>query len=230
MPALTDREIAQLAYEAGFRGDALRWAVAIAKAESGGNPEAYNPEISAGTVPGSGSRGLWQIYGTAHPRYNSPLAFQPEVNARAAFEVYTQAGNRFTPWSTFNNGMAASYYNSVNVGSPSGGSNPSGSNNRGHAQPNRGGTGYTGTGSGSSNPLATVSGQIQQTNEALQNIASGQFLSDWFQKFDKVSFSFYIGGILLIGIGLIVLFAKPAQEIVVNVAKTAATGGVAAVL
>jgi len=105
MAILSAQQIAQLAYNAGFRGAALNTAVEIALAESGGNTQAYNPELSAGTANGSGSRGLWQIYGTAHPEYNNDGAFNPQTNAQAAFKVYQEAGNRFTPWSTYNLGM-----------------------------------------------------------------------------------------------------------------------------
>lgn len=106
MTILSDTQIAQLAYKAGFRGQALNVAVAIALAESGGNTNAYNPELAAGTPKNSGSRGLWQIYGVAHPEYNNAAAFNPLVNAQAAFKVFKEAGNRFTPWSTYNAGMA----------------------------------------------------------------------------------------------------------------------------
>jgi len=106
---LSDQELAQIAYNAGFRGNDLLTAVAIAKAESGGNPNAYNPETAAGTAAGSGSRGLWQIYGSAHPQYNNTGAFDPQTNANAAFQVYKEAGGRFTPWSTFNIGSFKQY-------------------------------------------------------------------------------------------------------------------------
>lgn len=106
MPVLSDMQIAQLAYNAGFRGKDLNTAVAIALAESGGNTDAYNPEAAAGTAQGSGSRGLWQIYGTAHPKYNNSSAFDPRINAQAAYEVYRQSGGHFTPWSTYNLGWA----------------------------------------------------------------------------------------------------------------------------
>lgn len=105
--ALSPQQIAQYAYRAGFRGADLVKAVAVALAESGGNPQAYNPETAAGTKPGSGSRGLWQIYGTAHPQYNNASVFDPQANANAAYQVYREAGNRFTPWSTWNLGMAS---------------------------------------------------------------------------------------------------------------------------
>lgn len=118
--ALTPNQIAQLAYNAGFRGSALRMAVAVALAESGGNPNAYNPESAAGTARGSGSRGLWQIYGTAHPWANSDIAFNPVFNAQAAYRVYKEAGNSFHPWSTFNNGSAHQISQSLRLDMPTG--------------------------------------------------------------------------------------------------------------
>lgn len=107
MTILTPSQIYGYAYRAGFRGADLLTAVAVAIKESGGNTQAYNPESAAGTRPGSGSRGLWQIYGTAHPEYNNTLVFDPQANANAAYKVYREAGGRFTPWSTYNNGSAS---------------------------------------------------------------------------------------------------------------------------
>lgn len=108
MAQYTPQQIAQFAYNAGFRGAALNQAVAIALAESGGRNDAYNPEAAAGTAQGSGSRGLWQIYGTAHPEYNNSQAFDPQVNANAAYKVFMEAGRSFRPWSTYNAGVRAS--------------------------------------------------------------------------------------------------------------------------
>ena len=79
-------------------------AVAIALAESGGNPDAYNPETAAGTPEGLGSYGLWQIYLKAHPNFQGLNLFDPQTNANAAYEVYAEAGNSFRPWSTYLNG------------------------------------------------------------------------------------------------------------------------------
>jgi len=108
MANLSPQQIAAYAYRAGFRGTDLLNAVAIAMRESNGNPTAYNPESAAGTKPGSGSRGLWQIYGSAHPQYNNDSVYDPMKNAEAAYQVYREAGNKFTPWSTWNNGSAKS--------------------------------------------------------------------------------------------------------------------------
>jgi len=112
---LTPKEIAYFAYRAGFRGKDLNTAVAIALAESGGNPIAYNPESAAGTRPGSGSRGLWQIYGTAHPWANNPQVFDPQANANAAFRVYMESGRSFRPWSTYNQGLASPRWNFAGI-------------------------------------------------------------------------------------------------------------------
>lgn len=97
-------DIARLAYNAGFRGDDLRTAVAIAYAESGGNPANYNPETAAGTPQGMGSVGLWQIYRKAHPDLAKLDLNDPQTNANAAFAVWTQAGKSFHPWATYQHG------------------------------------------------------------------------------------------------------------------------------
>ena len=227
MPVLSDQQLTQLAYDAGFRGEALRWAVAIAKAESGGNPSAYNPELAAGTTPGSGSRGLWQIYGTAHPQYNSSIAFDPVVNARAAYQVYREAGNRFTPWSTFTNGSAAQYYNGMKIKTPTktSGAKPS-------TQAGKLGTASGGAAGTSSSSAADqgIGSQLAANTQALQDIASGKFITNLFKPIDKTSFTIYMIGIVLMIIGLIILFQKPITTLAVNTAKVAQQAGVIALV
>ena len=107
---LSAAQIAQLASAAGFTGADLTTAVAIALAESGGNPKAYNPETAANTPVGQGSVGLWQIYQKAHPEFSGWNLLDPQTNANAAFSVYSAAGNSFKPWSTFKNGAYAKYF------------------------------------------------------------------------------------------------------------------------
>jgi hypothetical protein len=99
--------LASVASTAGFSGDALLTAVAVALAESGGKPTAYNPETAAGDAPGQGSYGLWQIHLKAHPEFASWNLFDPVQNAAAAFRVYRAAGNSFHPWSTYTSGAYA---------------------------------------------------------------------------------------------------------------------------
>lgn len=105
---MTPTEIASVAAAAGFTGYDLTTAVAVALAESGGNVNAYNPEVAAGTPTGYGSYGLWQIYEKAHPEFATWNLFDPQLNAQAAFSVYTNAGG-FRPWSTFNSGAYQAY-------------------------------------------------------------------------------------------------------------------------
>lgn len=108
-------QLAALAAAAGFSGSDLTTAVSIALAESGGNPQAYNPERAAGAAQGHGSYGLWQIYITAHPEYSAAQLIDPSYNAQAAFAVYREAGGRFTPWSTFKNGAYLAHVDAVNA-------------------------------------------------------------------------------------------------------------------
>jgi hypothetical protein len=101
---LTPAQIAQAASGAGFAGDALSTAIAIALAESGGKASAYNPETAAGAPQGQGSFGLWQIYLHKHPEFAGWDLTDPNTNAEAAFAVYNAAGSSFRPWATFGNG------------------------------------------------------------------------------------------------------------------------------
>ena len=102
-------ELVTFAQNAGFSGDDANTAAAIALAESGGNPHAYNPEILANAPQGQGSFGLWQIFLYRHPEFFGQALYDPQVNANAAFKVYTDAGNSFSPWSTYDTGAYREY-------------------------------------------------------------------------------------------------------------------------
>lgn len=104
-------QIAAVAANAGFSGDDLATAVAIALAESGGNPSAYNPESQAHAPSGRGSYGLWQIYLNVHPEFAGENLYDPQTNANAAFALYSQSG--FSPWSTYKSGAYLSHMGSV---------------------------------------------------------------------------------------------------------------------
>lgn len=97
---LTSDEIMQYAANAGFEGDDLNIAVAIALAESSGNPNALG---DLNITPG-GSVGLWQVNLKYHPEYTTDQLRDPQQNANAAFAIYQAAGDSFTPWSTFKSG------------------------------------------------------------------------------------------------------------------------------
>lgn len=102
---LSASEILGYASAAGFSGDDLQIATAIALAESSGDPQAHGDQkITAG-----GSIGLWQINLRWHPEFqaNPEALYDPQTNANAAYKVYLQQG--FTAWATYNNNMYAKY-------------------------------------------------------------------------------------------------------------------------
>src|SRR5690242_20008810 len=114
---LSASQLAILAENAGFTGAEISTAVAIALAESGGNPNAYNPEPAAGTPQGYGSYGLWQIYLKAHPEFAGEDLNDPQTNADLAYQVYAQSG--FSSWSTFNSGKYLAFLDEAQTALPS---------------------------------------------------------------------------------------------------------------
>jgi hypothetical protein len=103
---LTPKQLAQYAYDAGFRGRALTTAVAVALAESSGDPHAHN------ATPPDDSYGLWQVnmLGSLGPERRAAFdlrsdaeLFDPAVNARAAWSI-SRHGGSWRPWSTYTGG------------------------------------------------------------------------------------------------------------------------------
>jgi hypothetical protein len=108
MAVLPDKTIAGIALNAGFTGQALVIAVAVALAESGANPRAHNTNAATG----DNSYGLWQInmLGSMGPERrkqfnlkNNEELFDPSTNARVAYQMYKRRGG-FGDWSTYNHG------------------------------------------------------------------------------------------------------------------------------
>lgn len=100
--------------KAGFSGEGLRMAYAIAMAESGGNAHAHNG--NSGT--GDNSYGLFQInmLGGMGPerraRYglsSNDSLFDPLTNAKVAYAM-SNGGKNWGPWSTYGNGAYKKYY------------------------------------------------------------------------------------------------------------------------
>lgn len=98
---LTAQQVAAYAANAGFTGDDLIIATAIAGSESG-----YRPDV---TGDDGQSIGLWQIDRKYHPEFASWDLTDPQQNANAAFSVYQAAGNSFSPWSSYNSGKYSSF-------------------------------------------------------------------------------------------------------------------------
>ena len=106
---LSDSELADLLYKAGFRGDRLKTAFAVAKAESSGRPKAYKPPSNN---TGDDSYGIFQInmIGKLGPdrreRYGLKRdedLFDPARNAKVAFEM-SNKGKDWGAWTTYTGG------------------------------------------------------------------------------------------------------------------------------
>lgn len=104
--ALGFDDLAAADYKAGFRGQSLTWMVAIQMRESGGNPNAYNPNIHTGDqswglsqintlgANGPGIRKILQGLGYSGDFHD---LMNPLVNAQVAFKL-SNAGTNFEPW------------------------------------------------------------------------------------------------------------------------------------
>ncbi|GAA0603987.1 hypothetical protein GCM10010174_20630 [Kutzneria viridogrisea] len=129
---LTDQQIAQHAYDAGFRGDALTTAVAVAIAESHNNAHAVG-DVSLETAKWGPSVGLWQIrslnpgHGTAAERVlrDEQANADPATNARHAYAL-SNHGRNFRPWSTYTGGDYRRYLNRARTAGGQVGGTPAG--------------------------------------------------------------------------------------------------------
>lgn len=94
MAALSDSALWSLAQRT-FGAQLAPTMYAIAKAESGGRIDAYNPK-------GEDSVGLWQINRRAWPQFSHEQLATPEGNAAAARQVLAQQG--LDAWTTYTGG------------------------------------------------------------------------------------------------------------------------------
>ena len=94
---LTEQQVKQYLYNAGFRGKDLITAVKIAKCESGFNTNAHKKDAI------EDSRGLMQINvkENANPQYAHLNLFDPQINANVAYEIYTKWGKNFNAWTCY---------------------------------------------------------------------------------------------------------------------------------
>lgn len=113
MAKLSAGEISEYATLAGFSGDNVKIAVAVALAESGGDTNAHN------TKPPDDSYGLWQInmlgaLGPARRKQfhlsNNERLFDPQTNAYAAYGIWKSNG--WKAWTTYTSGEYKSHADS----------------------------------------------------------------------------------------------------------------------
>lgn len=104
---LSDAEAAQVMAQAGFSGEALVTALAVAIGESGLNPAVPGPTIAADGTLGR-PQGLFQIRedsrqtGTGGWRDGEKL-YSPLFNAKAAYAI-SNGGTNWQPWEVFTSG------------------------------------------------------------------------------------------------------------------------------
>lgn len=98
MPTLNASQIAAYARAAGFSGQELTVAVAVALGESSGRTTVVNP---------IGCVGLWQInqpvHVQSHPTWSKEWLKNPANNARAAYTL-SNGGRNWQPWEAYTNG------------------------------------------------------------------------------------------------------------------------------
>lgn len=94
--AMSAKAIAQVAYNAGWRGEELVTATAVALAESSGQYWVVNQ---------IGCVGLWQINVPVHPQWTTAAMKDPAKNAAAAMTLYKGAKsagkNAWSPWEAY---------------------------------------------------------------------------------------------------------------------------------
>jgi hypothetical protein len=101
-PRLGVAKIGQIAAQAGFSGEGLAIAIAVALAESGGDPLATDHDRD-GTV----DRGLWQI-NSVHTAYSAACDYAPFCAAGAAYQI-SNGGRDWSPWVTYQRGEEIAY-------------------------------------------------------------------------------------------------------------------------
>lgn len=102
-------QVAQMARNAGFSEADIPTVVAISQAESSGRANAVNNANTNGTS----DYGLMQINSVHSDLLGKYDWKDPQQNLDMAYQIYKDAGNSFTPWSTYNSG---DYNKFMNIG------------------------------------------------------------------------------------------------------------------
>jgi hypothetical protein len=132
LPADADPKLVQTLTSAGFSGQSLVTAYGIAKAESGGRANAFNPtgldksyglfqinmENNDPRNPNMGiKRNAAYLKKYGDMGYKGPQSlYDPKINAKIAYDM-SKGGTNFKPWTTYTSGK---YENQLNVGPSTG--------------------------------------------------------------------------------------------------------------
>lgn len=148
-------QLVALAQQAGFPADQAGTAAAVALAESSGNAGATNRNSNRST-----DFGLWQINSVHRGLLAGKDWADPLVNARMAYQVWADAGRRWTPWTTFKSGAYRKYLGS-------GGSSPAGASTSASVSTVTGSAPAVG-----GDPFAGVTASLSGIGESFQGIAA----------------------------------------------------------
>lgn len=118
MTVLSNAAVAALAREAGLPENQIAMAVAVAKLESGLNPDAVGDKNRPS--PGCSSVGLWQINSCPKwPRGGAEALHDPKFNAAKMVEIWSD-GKDWHQWSTRGQAIILARTIDVTAGSPGG--------------------------------------------------------------------------------------------------------------
>lgn len=114
---LSKEQLVKVLQDAGFSGEGLRTAYAVARAESSGRPLAHNNNPKTKDL----SYGIFQINmrGSLGPdrrkryslNHNDDL-YHPEINAKIAFAM-SNGGKNWRPWGAYTNGSYRKHLNAL---------------------------------------------------------------------------------------------------------------------
>jgi hypothetical protein len=97
--------------QAGFTGQGLQTAMAVAMAESGGNARAYNPkgrDLSYGLFQINMLGGMGPERRKKYGLASNEALFDPVTNARVAYAM-SNGGKNWKPWTTYTSGKYRTY-------------------------------------------------------------------------------------------------------------------------
>jgi hypothetical protein len=194
--------VVRAARAAGWSGRDLITAVAVAGAESGYNATA----VGKPNRNGSRDYGLWQINSVHNPTAQNWR--DPNVNARMAYQVWSQAGRKWSPWSAYKNRSYLLFW------SPAAAAVGVNASPLGDAAATIGGAGEA---------VAGAAGAVPAALDQVGNVVEALGRQDTWLRVSKV-----IAGTILVGVGVYLVarpVVEPAASAVKKVAVTAATKG-----
>lgn len=193
--AYTFAQLVEYAQQAGFPADQAPTAAAVALAESSGNASATHANGNRST-----DYGLWQINSVHRDLLAGKNWADPAVNAQMAFRVWSDAGRKWSPWSTYKSGAYRKY---LTGGAPAAGSAGVGGSL---------GSGSATISGGISDPFSGVTAALDGIGTSFQSVAGVASMASKLalpQTWVRIMSGVF--GLVLLGFGLVML-AREVKE------------------